>query len=58
MKSDFLDHKLFGSYHNEPSDSSRISAIADKLDLSINHQMVEKVVDALKWYLKININFI
>ncbi|RIA90080.1 Saccharopine dehydrogenase-domain-containing protein [Glomus cerebriforme] len=47
--SDFLDHKLFGSYDNEPTEASRISAIADKLNLSKNHQMVEKVVDALKW---------
>ncbi|PKC09641.1 alpha-aminoadipic semialdehyde synthase [Rhizophagus irregularis] len=48
-ESDFLDHKLFGSYNNEPTEASRISAIAEKLNLSKNHQMVEKVVDALKW---------
>ncbi|CAG8612807.1 10909_t:CDS:10, partial [Funneliformis mosseae] len=30
--------------------TSRISAIADKLNLPKNHEMVEKVVDVLKWF--------
>ncbi|CAI2161774.1 19390_t:CDS:10 [Funneliformis geosporum] len=39
-----------GFLDTENTKTSRISAIADKLNIPKNHKMVENVVDALKWF--------
>ncbi|CAG8586916.1 7755_t:CDS:2, partial [Paraglomus occultum] len=47
---DFLDYLLFDKSNvNNPNNESRIDAIADKIKLSKDHEMLENVIDALTW---------
>ena len=50
LQTDFLDYLLFDKSNvNNPDNESRIDAIADKLKLSKDHEMLENVIDALTW---------
>ncbi|CAG8691904.1 3722_t:CDS:10, partial [Acaulospora morrowiae] len=46
---EFLDNLLFEAPRSNLSESSRMSAISQKLDLPLNHHMVETVANSLKW---------
>jgi len=50
LQTDFLDYLLFDKSNvNNPNNESRIDAIADKLKLSKDHEMLENVIDTLTW---------